>query len=211
MGTVTTASSNTVPSGDVISQSLLANEPVNGGTSVKLVISTGAAQYLLTMAASPASGGTVSPATGNQNANAVVPISATPKPGYVFSNWSGAVSGSTNPTTVTMSGPESVTANFVPVLSLSQNVLSFGDVNLGSTKYLNVTVKNISAFSFKITNITFNYGKGTGSNFGYTTECGGTLAPGRSCVIAVDLFAHDVGTGAATLNILYNLPAARRW
>jgi HYDIN/CFA65/VesB family protein len=107
-----------------------------------------------------------------------------------------------------MSAPETVTANFVPALSLSQNVLHFGDVNLGSTKYLNVTVKNISTSSFKITNITFDYGKGTGSDFGYTTECGGTLAPGKSCVIVVDLYAQDVGTGAATLNILYNLPSS---
>ena len=43
LGTVTTASSSTVPIGNVISESPAAGTPVNGGTAVDLVLSSGAA------------------------------------------------------------------------------------------------------------------------------------------------------------------------
>ncbi|HZK10803.1 MAG TPA: hypothetical protein VFD10_00360 [Atribacterota bacterium] len=44
--------------------------------------------------------------------NQVVNITATPATGYHFVNWSGAVTGSVNPTTVTMNANKTVTANF---------------------------------------------------------------------------------------------------
>jgi uncharacterized repeat protein (TIGR02543 family) len=45
----------------------------------------------------------------------VVQLTATGDAGYTFNNWSGAASGSANPTPVTMNGDKSVTANFKPV------------------------------------------------------------------------------------------------
>jgi hypothetical protein len=54
LGTVTTASSTTVPSGDVISESPLAGTLVNPGTSVNLVVSTGSVT-LQSIAVTPAS------------------------------------------------------------------------------------------------------------------------------------------------------------
>ena len=71
-------------------------------------------QYQLTTAANPGNGGTVSPPSGNfYNANTVVPLSASPNSGFAFSNWSGSVAdpNSAN-TTITMTAPQSVTANF---------------------------------------------------------------------------------------------------
>ena len=71
-------------------------------------------QYQLTTAANPSNGGTVSPPSGNfYNANTVVPLSASPNSGFAFSNWTGSVAdpNSAN-TTITMTGPQSVTANF---------------------------------------------------------------------------------------------------
>jgi uncharacterized repeat protein (TIGR02543 family) len=44
-----------------------------------------------------------------------VTLTATPAPGYQFDSWSGDLSGSTNPDTVTMDSNKSVTAVFVPV------------------------------------------------------------------------------------------------
>jgi hypothetical protein len=71
--------------------------------------------YLLTTAANPTSGGTVTPASGTYYAaNAVVNLTAKAKSGYAFSGWSGNVADAlTATTTVTMNAPQAVTANFV--------------------------------------------------------------------------------------------------
>ncbi len=73
-------------------------------------------QYQLTTAASPSAAGTVSPATGFFNANSQVTLVASPNGGNVFNNWTGPVANpnSTN-TTILMTGPLSVTANFTSV------------------------------------------------------------------------------------------------
>ncbi len=71
-------------------------------------------QYQLTISASPAAGGTVTPTTGTfYNAGTVAPIAATANAGYVFSGWTGPVASATSAsTTVTMGAAESITANF---------------------------------------------------------------------------------------------------
>jgi hypothetical protein len=71
--------------------------------------------YTLTMAVNPTAGGITNPAVGvhpGYTDNQVVNISATPVIGYHFVNWSVAVTGSVNPTTVTMNADKTVTANF---------------------------------------------------------------------------------------------------
>src|SRR5208282_5875557 len=74
-----------------------------------------ATQYQLTTAANPSNGGTVTPLSGNfYNSGTVVPLTATANSGFNFSSWTGNVASSTSAsTTITMSGPQSVTANFV--------------------------------------------------------------------------------------------------
>jgi len=71
-------------------------------------------QYFLTMNAGPV--GSVNPASGWNNSNAVVNISATASNGYAFSTWtgtgSGSYSGTNNPLFVTMNGPITQTASF---------------------------------------------------------------------------------------------------
>ena len=78
-----------------------------------------ATQYRLTTAASPAAGGTVSPTTGWQTSGVSVPIQANAAPGYSFTGWSGDLSGSTNPTSISMSGPRSVTASFTSLPTMT--------------------------------------------------------------------------------------------
>ncbi len=68
-------------------------------------------QYLLTTTISPAASGSVS-AGGYYDSGASVQLTATPSAGCTFQNWSGALSGATNPQPVTMSSPQNVTANF---------------------------------------------------------------------------------------------------
>jgi uncharacterized repeat protein (TIGR02543 family) len=74
-------------------------------------------RYALTMSSSPAAGGSVTanplPGTdGHYASSTVVTLTAKPNAGYTFSGWSGATRGSGNPTTITMNGNKTVTANF---------------------------------------------------------------------------------------------------
>jgi uncharacterized repeat protein (TIGR02543 family) len=80
-------------------------------------------QYLLTVAASPAGSGTVS-GGGYYDYNSSVPVTAAANAGYVFTNWTGPVTAPTNAsTTVTMSGPQTVTANFIiPIINVTASV-----------------------------------------------------------------------------------------
>ncbi|MEW5766397.1 MAG: fibronectin type III domain-containing protein [bacterium] len=69
-------------------------------------------EYYLTTSVSPAGGGTISPSSGWYESGQSVALTAVPASGYHFSGWSGDLSGMTNPTSLIMSGPKSVTANF---------------------------------------------------------------------------------------------------
>jgi len=78
------------------------------------------ALYLLATAASPTSGGTVLPFSGTYYpVGTVVNLTAAFSPGYAFGVWSGNVANATSAsTTVTMSAPQSVIANFYPSSTL---------------------------------------------------------------------------------------------
>jgi len=73
-------------------------------------------QYYLTLQVNPTAGGTVSPSSRWCDAGSVIPIQATASSGYLFSSWlgsgTGSYTGSLNPTTVSMNGPITETANF---------------------------------------------------------------------------------------------------
>ena len=70
--------------------------------------------YPLNVQASPPAGGTVQqdPAGECYLPGTTVTLTAVPAANYSFVGWSGDVSGSTNPLTVTMDGAKSITANF---------------------------------------------------------------------------------------------------
>jgi hypothetical protein len=61
-----------------------------------------------------AANGTVtpSPAGSPYDSGTVVSLTASPATGYSFSSWSGGLTGTANPATITMNGAKSVTANF---------------------------------------------------------------------------------------------------
>jgi uncharacterized repeat protein (TIGR02543 family) len=52
--------------------------------------------------------------------------------GYVFSNWTGSAVANPNSafTTITMNGPENVTANFLSAITASPSSVAFGTVYL---------------------------------------------------------------------------------
>jgi len=90
-----------------------ASHSITVGSSPATFTATFQTQYLLTMLATPAAAGSVTPASGYYNAGTTVPVNATPIPGYAFGNWTGPVANATSAsTTVTMSAPEIVTGVF---------------------------------------------------------------------------------------------------
>ncbi|MDC1402751.1 hypothetical protein N8333_05815, partial [Flavobacteriaceae bacterium] len=81
-----------------------------------------------TLSVSASDGGNVDPSSGTFNENSSVVVTATPSAGYEFTGWSGDVSGTDNPLTVTMTGNKSITATF----SRIQYTLNVGVVGQGS-------------------------------------------------------------------------------
>jgi FG-GAP-like repeat/Bacterial Ig-like domain (group 3)/Divergent InlB B-repeat domain/FG-GAP repeat len=70
-------------------------------------------QFAFTWAANPAAGGSVTPASGSLfTAGTTITVSATPTACYLFSSYSGAIVGSTNPAMLLINAPQSVVANF---------------------------------------------------------------------------------------------------
>jgi len=99
------------------------------GSSPATYTVTFTTQYQLTISASPAAGGSVTPASGTfYNSGTVTPISAAASAGYAFSGWSGSVaSASSASTTVTMSAPETVVATFAAAgFTLAPNSVNWG-------------------------------------------------------------------------------------
>jgi Divergent InlB B-repeat domain/Bacterial Ig domain/Domain of unknown function (DUF5060)/Secretion system C-terminal sorting domain/Carbohydrate binding domain len=107
---------------------------VNGGTVVSLgtapaglpndkviLVSAGQATptYNLTVSAT---NGSVIPGSGSYAEGSVVQLEAKANLGYKFSSWGGNLSGSVNPTSITMSSNKSVTANFVATPTYTLNV-----------------------------------------------------------------------------------------
>ncbi len=73
------------------------------------------ARYDVVVVVNPAGSGnvTLSPTGGRYYAGTPVTLTAVPEDGYEFSGWSGSITGTKNPTVVTVYSAKSITANFV--------------------------------------------------------------------------------------------------
>ena len=82
-------------------------------------------QYSLTLTST---NGTVAkyPSQPLYDSNTTVKLTATPATGYTFTGWSGDLSGSTNPVSITMTGTKNITANFT-IYTYSVTVSSAGN------------------------------------------------------------------------------------
>jgi PKD repeat protein len=69
-------------------------------------------QYYLMTTVSPSGSGIITPPSDWYDANTVVSCNSVANPGYTFFSWSGDLSGTENPTNLTMNSPKSVAANF---------------------------------------------------------------------------------------------------
>jgi uncharacterized repeat protein (TIGR02543 family) len=99
-------------SGDVPQEQQSSNPVTITMDSNKSVTANFIRRYTLTLSAG--AGGTTEPGPGTYiyDQGTQVSLKAVPASGYDFSSWSGDVSGTTNPITVTMDSNKSVTANF---------------------------------------------------------------------------------------------------
>jgi hypothetical protein len=140
-------------------------------------------QYYLTMNAG--TGGSVSPASGWQNSNAVVNISATPSLGFQLNSWSGTGSGSYSGTNssafITMNAPITQTALFSSPQVQSMNfVQQPGNVLQGAIITPEVQVQAVDTNGSPVAGaaITLSLGSGTGALTGTLTRVtdGGGLA-----------------------------------
>ena len=106
---------------------------INGDKTVNVVFTQNS--YVLTTAASPVAGGTVTPATGPVLSNTVVTVTQTPNAGYTFTGWSGDCTGTTT-CSVTMDAAKSVTANYTQnAYKVTTNVTGNGTVTGAGTSY----------------------------------------------------------------------------
>jgi len=77
-----------------------------------------------------------------------VQLTATAFPGWTFTGWSGDLSGSTNPATITMDGNKTVTATFIQdVYTLEVTVIGFGSISKvpEQESYLSGTLVQLTA------------------------------------------------------------------
>jgi|GEM_PF-4775226 len=93
-------------------------------------------------------------------------------------------------------------AFFAPVLSLLQASLAFGDVAVGKSSALNLSVQNTGSANLSISGLTLT---GTdASQFGFT-QTTSNVPPGQSAVVAVVAFIPaSYGSKSATLSIAHN-------
>jgi hypothetical protein len=89
-----------------------------------------AAQYNVTV--QPATGGsvTLSPPGGVYAAGTLVTVTAVPVSGYRFGSWSGALSGTSNPTTLVVDANKSLSASFIRQYPVSVSTTGSGSVSL---------------------------------------------------------------------------------
>ncbi len=101
--------------------------------------SAGTVTYTLTTNVSPSDAGTVTknPDQTTYTAESQITLTATANSGYKFSSWSGAATGTTNPTNITMNTNKSVTATFTVSTSspieLGKVLVPAGYFIMGST------------------------------------------------------------------------------
>jgi uncharacterized repeat protein (TIGR02543 family) len=149
--------------------------------------------YTLTTSLNPTSAGsaTASPAPNCNNgtqyiSGTTVQLTATANSDYIFANWSGGASGSTNPVAVTMNQDRSITANFTQVcftLTTRVSPLDSGTVTASpvpncadGTKYTSGTLVRLTAKS----SLGYGFVNWTGDAAGTSNRISITISQDRS-------------------------------
>lgn len=102
-------------------------------TSLGINISLGV-QYNLNITTNGEGNVTSNPAGGVYDENEVVRLFAEAASGYRFNGWSGDLSGSQNPKSITMDTDKNVTASFIPVYTLTTEVDGNGSIMVSPSR-----------------------------------------------------------------------------
>ncbi len=89
----------------------------------------GASQFTLSTTVSGSGNVTLSPPGGTYDSGTAVTMTASPDPGFIFSGWSGDLTGNTNPASIIVDGNKNIVATFSaqPPSQFSINVTTTGD------------------------------------------------------------------------------------
>jgi hypothetical protein len=151
-------------------------------------------EYQLNLIVNPAGAGVVSPITGTWYASGIaVPVEIIPNKDYVFSSWSGPVAGTTTKkTTITMTGPTTVTANLigVPHLNAAIGTNKTGEANARLWPITLTNTGNGAAQAARISSLTLT------QTFG--EECRPVVKMPLPALGNIDSGAS--ATGSATIN-----------
>ncbi|MGH7601869.1 MAG: InlB B-repeat-containing protein, partial [bacterium] len=105
-------------SGDLTGSTNPATLTMNANKSVTATFTAiPPAQHTLTVTTSGSGNVTLNPPGGTYEVDIAVELTATPDAGFQFSGWSGDLTGSTNPATLTMNANKNVTATFMTIPS----------------------------------------------------------------------------------------------
>lgn len=169
--------------------------------------------YTLTTATSGLGSLALNPAGGTYVSGTVVTITATADSGNQFSSWSGDLSGSANPTTLTMDANKSITANFtaLPTYTLVTTTNGNGSVTSSPSggTYVSGTVITLSA----VPNTGYQFSNWTGDLSGTSNPATITMNSNKNITatftaipahIITNLSAKDA-TNAADWSIQANL------
>ena len=124
------------PDGQLVVGLMVAHEEGAGSTDFDIdclssTVSLEGGPYDLTVSTEGQGNITLDPPGGSYAAGTVVTLTATADPGWGFSGWSGDLTGSTNPATITMDADKNVTATFVAgPFTLTVNTIGQGNVTL---------------------------------------------------------------------------------
>jgi uncharacterized repeat protein (TIGR02543 family) len=108
-----------------------ATNPVSVLMDKNINVTANFALITYTLSASASNGDiAMNPAGGVYTPGTVVTLTVTPKTGYTFNGWSGDLTGSANPATITMDRNKSVTANFKAITYTLATSATNGTVSL---------------------------------------------------------------------------------
>jgi hypothetical protein len=153
-------------SGDAIGSANPTTITMNANKVVTATFSLTA--YTLTVNIVGSGSVTKTPNAATYLSGTVVTLNATPASGWSFSGWSGALTGSTNPTTITMNSAQTVTATFTQPTqyALTVNIVGSGSVTKSPNQatYAPGTVVTLTATAASGWSFTGYSGGVTGTN-----------------------------------------------